>query len=95
MNMNLPTVSLTAFLADPTGEEGLRQARLAAESLILTGAVIVADERASKGANDRFLDLFEDYFALGDEELRRDERPEYGYQVVSPSPSSKGREAMS
>lgn len=83
--MDLPTVSLTTFLASPTSSAGKEEARKAAESLILTGAVIVADERATKDANDRFLDLFEDYFALGDEELRGDERPEYGYQVVRSS----------
>lgn len=32
--------------------------------------------------NDVFLDLIEDYFALPEEELKKDERPELGYQVL-------------
>lgn len=31
--------------------------------------------------NEHFLDLLEDYFALPTEELKKDERKEYGYQV--------------
>lgn len=83
--MDLPIVSLDAFLRDPTSAEGQEEAKKTAESLILSGAVIVKDSRAPKEANDRFIDLFEDYFAQEDEVLRKDERPEYGYQVVSPS----------
>lgn len=81
--MDLPTVSLDAFLADPNSPEGVEEARKAAESLIASGALIVRDSRAAKEANDRFLDLMEDYFALPEEQLRQDERPEVGYQVVS------------
>ena len=81
--MDLTTVSLDAFIADPTSKEGLDEARKAAESLILTGALIVKDSRAPKESNDRFIDLFEDYFAQDREVLQKDERPEWGYQVVS------------
>jgi hypothetical protein len=80
--MDLTTVSLDAFIADPTSKEGLEEARKAAESLILTGALIVKDSRAPKESNDRFIDLFEDYFAQDREVLQKDERPEWGYQVV-------------
>lgn len=80
--MDLPTVSLDVFLANPTSPEGMEEARKAAESLIASGALIVRDSRAAKEANDRFLDLMEDYFALPDEQLKQDERPEVGYQVV-------------
>jgi len=80
--MDLTTVNLDAFLADPTSKEGLEEARKAAESLILTGALIVKDSRAPKESNDRFIDLFEDYFAQDREVLQKDERPEWGYQVV-------------
>lgn len=82
--MDLPTVSLTTFLSHPDSPEATAEARRAAESLIINGAVVVADDRAPKAANDRFLDLFEDYFSLGDDVLGADERPQYGYQVVSP-----------
>lgn len=81
--MDLPTVSLTTFLSDPKSPEAKIEAKKAAESLILSGAVIVADDRASKEANDRFLDLFEDYFRQDENDLKEDERPQYGYQVVS------------
>jgi hypothetical protein len=81
--MDITTVSLDAFLADPTSSAGREEARKAAESLILTGALIVKDSRAPKEANDRFLDLFEDYFNQDPEVLKKDERPEVGYQVVS------------
>lgn len=80
--MDLPIISLDTYLSDPSSSYSKEEAKKAAESLILTGALIVKDERASKDANDRFLDLFEDYFSLGDEVLREDERPEWGYQVV-------------
>lgn len=76
-------VNLDVFLANPTSPQALEEARKAADSLILTGALVVRDSRAPKAANDRFLDLFEDYFALPQEELAKDERPELGYQVVS------------
>lgn len=81
--MSPTLVDLDIFLADPTSPAALDEARKAAESLILTGALVVRDSRAPAAANDRFLDLFEDYFALPDEVLEKDERPELGYQVVS------------
>lgn len=83
--MDLTTVSLDAFLADPKSDTGKEEAKKAAESLILTGALIVKDSRAPKESNDRFIDLFEDYFAQDREVLQKDERPEWGYQVVSVS----------
>ena len=81
--MDIPVVSLDAYLTDPSSPEAQAEAAKAAESLILTGALIVKDSRAPKVANDRFQDLFEDYFAQGQEALKKDERPEVGYQVVS------------
>lgn len=77
------TIDLDLYLFDPSSEAALAEARKAAESLILTGALVVKDSRAPKQANDRFLDLFEDYFAQDLESLKEDERPELGYQVVS------------
>lgn len=80
--MDVATISLDAYLSDPTSEAAHAEALKAAESLITTGAVIVRDSRARKEVNDRFLDLFEDYFAQSEEALKVDERPELGYQVV-------------
>jgi hypothetical protein len=81
--MDPAVVDLDVYLADPTSPAAKAEAERAAESLILTGALVVRDSRAPKEANDRFLDLFEDYFAQPDDALRVDERPELGYQVVS------------
>ena len=80
--MELPCASLDVYLSDCSSPSAKAEAVKAAESLILTGALIVRDSRAPKEANDRFIDLFEDYFALPIEELKQDERPELGYQVV-------------
>ena len=80
--MDISIVSLDNYLADPTSAEAQKEAGALAESLILTGAVIVRDKRAVPEANDRFLDLFEDYFAQSNDALKVDERPEVGYQVV-------------
>jgi len=80
--MSIPVVDLDLYLSDPGSSAAHAEAIKAAESLILTGAVVVKDTRAAKEANDRFIDLFEDYFAQSQEALKVDERPELGYQVV-------------
>jgi hypothetical protein len=80
--MEIPTLSLDIYLADSRSPQALDQARQVAESLINIGAVIIRDTRVSKAANDRFLDVLEDYFAQDDSVLKEDERPEVGYQVV-------------
>lgn len=80
--MDPAVVDLDIYLRDPRSAAALDEAVRAAESLILTGALVVRDSRAPQEANDRFLDLFEDYFAQPDEALKVDERPELGYQVV-------------
>jgi hypothetical protein len=89
--MNLPVVSLDIYLSDPSDPAALAEAQKAAESLILNGAVIVKDARAPKEANDRFLDLLEDYFQQEEAALKEDERPELGYQVVSSKPKHSDR----
>ncbi|KAJ9097263.1 hypothetical protein QFC21_004932 [Naganishia friedmannii] len=72
---------LNIYLADPTSQAALAECRKVAESLILTGALIVKDTRADQGANDTFLDLLESYFAQDQKTLEKDLRPELGYQV--------------
>jgi len=52
-----------------------------ARALIEYGALIVRDSRVHEEANQRFLDLCEDYFAQDEEELKKDLRPEVHYQV--------------
>jgi uncharacterized protein (DUF1697 family) len=81
--MDLPVISLDTYLSSPTSSAARAEASRAAEALIASGALVVRDSRAAKEANDRFIDLFEDYFAQDVEVLERDERPEVGYQVVS------------
>ena len=44
------------------------------------------DSRVSEEDNSEFLDLIEDYFAQPEELLKRDERPELGYQVSTIRP---------
>lgn len=43
--------------------------------------MVVRDSRVTEEDNEKFLDLLEDYFALPNEELKKDERPQWGYQV--------------
>jgi hypothetical protein len=80
--MDAPTVDLDSYLSDPTSPAAHAEALKAAESLINTGALIIRDSRAPKAANDRFIDLFEEYFDQEEAALRVDERPEWGYQAV-------------
>ena len=49
--------------------------------MIEYGALLVQDSRVSEDDNTTFLDLIEDYFAQSPEVLKKDERPEVGYQV--------------
>lgn len=53
----------------------------AANALITYGALLLHDSRVSEEDNNVFLDLMEDYFTLPEEQLKKDERPDLGYQV--------------
>ncbi|WWC73863.1 uncharacterized protein I206_107835 [Kwoniella pini CBS 10737] len=79
--MEISTISLDTFLRDSKSSKGISEAQKAAESLISTGALIIQDSRISKESNDKFLDLFEDYFNQDQDILKFDERPEVGFQV--------------
>ncbi|KAI0688673.1 Clavaminate synthase-like protein [Cytidiella melzeri] len=78
----LPIVNLDIFLSQPADSPDVAsECTKAAEALIAYGALLLHDSRVSEEDNSVFLDLMEDYFALPEEELKKDERPEVGYQV--------------
>ena len=80
--MDLPAVDLDVFRNNPlSSPESQAECQKAASALITYGALVLHDSRASEPANDAFLDLLEDYFAQPEAALRRDERPEFSYQV--------------
>nr|ODO04288.1 hypothetical protein L204_00645 [Cryptococcus depauperatus CBS 7855] len=81
MSNEISIVSLDTFIRDSQSPEAFYEAQKATESLIRTGALIICDTRAPTEANDRFLDLLEDYFSQDEVALKMDERPELGFQV--------------
>ncbi|KAF8203809.1 hypothetical protein BJ912DRAFT_1018512 [Pholiota molesta] len=80
--MDLPVIDLDLFLAGPRDSEAvIQECKKAADALIIYGALVLHDSRVSEDDNSTFLDLIEDYFAQPHEDLKKDERPELGYQV--------------
>ncbi|RYP21406.1 hypothetical protein DL765_002307 [Monosporascus sp. GIB2] len=80
--MDLPVIDLDVFLQGQRGSEAAKaECVKAARALITYGALVLHDSRVSEADNATFLDLLEDYFAQPEETLRRDERPELGFQV--------------
>ncbi|KAI0801019.1 Clavaminate synthase-like protein [Fomes fomentarius] len=77
----LPIVDIDVFLSAPDTEESLKECRKAADALIVYGALLLHDSMVSEDDNNTFLDLIEDYFAQPEEMLKKDERPDLGYQV--------------
>ncbi|KIP12538.1 hypothetical protein PHLGIDRAFT_27334 [Phlebiopsis gigantea 11061_1 CR5-6] len=78
----LPIVDLDVFLSQPSDSLAvLQECQKAADALIAYGALLLHDSRVSEEDNNVFLDLIEDYFAQPEVELKKDERPELGYQV--------------
>ena len=80
--MDLPIIDLDVFLQKPLDSPEVQaECKKAASSLITYGALVLHDSRVSEDDNIKFLDLLEDYFAQPEEDLRKDERPELGYQI--------------
>lgn len=77
----LPIIDLDVFLASPDSQDALKECKKAADALITYGALLLHDSRVSEDDNSAFLDLIEDYFAQPEETLKKDERPELGYQI--------------
>ncbi|KAJ4147172.1 hypothetical protein LMH87_001714 [Akanthomyces muscarius] len=81
-SMDLPIIDMDIYLAHaPTSPESQAECAKAAAALIKYGALVLCDSRVAASDNESFLDLLEDYFAQPEAALRRDERPELGYQV--------------
>lgn len=82
LSMDLPVIDLDVYLKnDPNSAEVRAECQRAADALITYGALVLHDSRVSEDDNTKFLDLLEDYFAQPEELLKKDERPELGYQV--------------
>ncbi|RDA88877.1 hypothetical protein CP532_5456 [Ophiocordyceps camponoti-leonardi (nom. inval.)] len=80
--MDLPVIDLDVFLNQSDDAASARaECAKVANALIAYGALILRDSRVAEEDNVAFLDLVEDYFAQPEDELRRDERPELGYQI--------------
>ncbi|KAF2973253.1 hypothetical protein GQX73_g267 [Xylaria multiplex] len=79
--MDLPIVDLDVFLSSRDSAAAHAECVKAARALITYGALVLHDSRVAEPDNVAFLDLLEDYFAQPDDVLRKDERPELGYQV--------------
>lgn len=83
--MDLPVIDLDIFRqSDGSGqltEAARAECARAADALITFGALVLHDGRVTETDNEAFLDLLEDYFAQPADTLRRDERPDLGYQV--------------
>jgi hypothetical protein len=80
--MDLPIIDLDIFLSQPRDSEAVQaECTKAANALITYGALVLHDSRVSEEDNTTFLDLLEDYFALPEAELKKDERPELSYQI--------------
>ncbi|KAI1774446.1 Clavaminate synthase-like protein [Hypoxylon cercidicola] len=81
-SMDLPVIDLDIYRSNaPSSPAVQEECARAARALITYGALVLHDSRVSESDNETFLDLLEDYFAQPAETLRRDERPELGYQV--------------
>ncbi|KAI1099327.1 Clavaminate synthase-like protein [Jackrogersella minutella] len=81
-SMDLPIIDLDIYRSNPlSSPEVQEESARAARALITYGALVLHDSRVSESDNEVFLDLLEDYFTQPDEALKRDERPELGYQV--------------
>ncbi|BGP14733.1 hypothetical protein JCM10213_004327 [Rhodosporidiobolus nylandii] len=77
----LPIVDLDTFLATRDAAAARAEAVKTARALIEYGALFVRDSRVSEEANERFLDVMEEYFAQEKGALEEDLRPEVHYQV--------------
>ncbi|KAI2607869.1 Clavaminate synthase-like protein [Hypoxylon sp. NC1633] len=81
-SMDLPVIDLDIYRSNSADSPAMQEeCARAARALITHGALVLLDSRVSETDNEAFLDLLEDYFAQPVSALKRDERPELGYQV--------------
>ncbi|KAJ1973990.1 hypothetical protein H4R34_004890 [Dimargaris verticillata] len=89
-HFELPVVDAQPYLDNPQSARALLECQkasktTAAESLREYGCMLIKDPRVSSDQNEEFLDMMEQYYAQPRNDLLKDERPEYGYQIgVSP-----------
>ncbi|KAI0318996.1 Clavaminate synthase-like protein [Amylostereum chailletii] len=82
MSATLPVIDLDLFFSQPRESPAVvAECKKAADALITYGALLLHDDRVSEEDNTTFLDLLEDYFNQPIDDLKKDERPEVGYQV--------------
>ncbi|KAI9141623.1 hypothetical protein BKA69DRAFT_1157150 [Paraphysoderma sedebokerense] len=79
--LDLPVISLAPFLADPSSQDAIAEAKKAADAMKTYGALLVKDPRVTEQHNTRFLDTMENYFGQDHDVKMKDARPEWGYQV--------------
>jgi isopenicillin N synthase-like dioxygenase len=80
--MDLPIIDLDVFRTQAQDSAEVQaECTKAANALIAYGALVLHDSRVKEQDNETFLDLLEDYFAQPEEHLRKDERPEFSYQI--------------
>jgi hypothetical protein len=81
-SMDLPIIDLDVFLQQGRDSAEVKaECTKAANALITYGALVLHDSRVAEEDNIVFLDLLEDYFAQPEEILKKDERPEFSYQI--------------
>ena len=81
MAMQVPTIDLASFLADPDCAQSRADCERVAQVFAETGILIIRDPRVHEDHNNRFLDMMEDYFAQDEATKQPDIHPEYAYQV--------------
>ncbi|KAK4109318.1 Clavaminate synthase-like protein [Canariomyces notabilis] len=81
-SMDLPIIDLDVFLQQGRDSPEVKaECTKAANALITYGALVLHDSRVAEEDNTVFLDLLENYFAQPEELLKKDERPEFSYQI--------------
>eukprot|EP01089_Gocevia_fonbrunei_P001710 TRINITY_DN1159_c0_g1_i3.p1 TRINITY_DN1159_c0_g1~~TRINITY_DN1159_c0_g1_i3.p1 ORF type:complete len:350 (+),score=99.38 TRINITY_DN1159_c0_g1_i3:120-1169(+) len=79
--MDLPVFDVADFLKDPNSPEVLETCKKMAESMHLSGVLIIRDPRVTMEDNEAFINTMEKYFGQPDQTKLADARPDIHYQV--------------